>query len=121
ETKPRLTWRVHDFISDCPVDVEATFADSSLAVTDLDKNGQAEVWLVYTKACRGDVSPSNMKIIMYEQDKKYAMRGTTRVSDGENSFTGGEYTLDEAFKKGPAAFRNFGEALWKKHRMESWD
>jgi hypothetical protein len=57
---------VNDFIKDCMVDIDAAFKKNSLKVTDLDKNGIAEIWVMYEMACKGDVSPSDLKIIMYE-------------------------------------------------------
>lgn len=117
----RLTWKVFDFIKDCPVDLDASFIKNSFAVTDLNKDGQAEVWLMYKTACRGDVSPSDMKIIMYEKDKKYAVRGTNKVKVSEKEYYGGEYTYDAAFKSAPEVFRSYAKTLWQKNIMETWD
>lgn len=117
----QLTWKVYDFTKECPVDIKANYIKNSFAVTDLNKDGKAEVWLMYKTVCHGDVSPSNMKIIMYEAGKKYAARGTNRVKYSEKEYTGGEYSFDEAFKAAPPAFREYAAALWKKHIMETWD
>src|SRR5690606_32482478 len=32
----KLTWKVYDFVSDCPVDIVASFIDNTFQVTDLD-------------------------------------------------------------------------------------
>lgn len=117
----RLTWKVYDFIKDCPVDLMASFVKNSFAVTDLDKNGQAEVWLMYKTVCHGDVSPSEMKIIMYENGKKYAVRGTTKVKVSEKDYEGGNYNFDPAFKAAPAVFKNYAKALWQKNVIETWE
>ena len=116
----KQTWRVYDYFDDCPVDVLAAFVNKSLAVTDLNKNGKAEVWLVYRIACQGGVDPSAMKIIMYEDDKKYAMRGESKVILSPTDIAGGQYTFDDAFKKAVPEFRKYAEALWKKHVVEFW-
>jgi len=111
------SWQVHDFVKECPVDIAAEFRPKGLTVTDLDQNGTAEVWLVYRTVCRGDISPSVQKIIMYEGPRKYAVRGTTRVT-----LEGGEqadaYTLDAAWKAAPATFRQHALKLWQQHRDE---
>ena len=73
------TWRIYDFISDCPVDYFATFIKNSFQVTDLNHDGIAEIWVMYKKTCRGDVGPSDMKIIMYQGDQKFAVRGHDKV------------------------------------------
>ncbi|MEP7318632.1 MAG: hypothetical protein ABI921_07815 [Panacibacter sp.] len=116
-----LTWKVYDFIKECPLDLKANYIKNTFQVTDLDKNGKAEVWLMYKTVCHGDVSPSTMKIIMYEGNKKFAVRGTNRVKYSDKDYTGGEYTFDEAFKNGPAIFKQFATQLWKKNINETWD
>jgi len=120
------TWRVKDFIADCPVDITASFVKNTFKITDLNKNGIAEVWLMYKTICHGDVSPSNMKIIMYEGNNKYAMRGENKVQVGSDvndkaSFIGGEYKLDANFKNGSKIFKQYAQNLWKENLMEKWD
>jgi hypothetical protein len=113
----KLTWQMHDFVPECPVDVTAKYVPGSLAVTDLNKDGKAEIWLMYITACRGDVSPGSMKIIMHDGDKKYAMRGSNKVNVLDNKYDGGEYTFDDAFKTGPQSFRDYAQQLWKKNLL----
>jgi hypothetical protein len=112
----QATWKVYDYIKECAVDMFLYFIDKTFAVTDLDKDGKAEVWMMYKVSCQGDISPVPMKIIMYEDNKKFSARGTTRV--GEQM--GGEYVFDNAFKNAPAAFRKYAENLWNKHKKETW-
>ncbi|MBF9221930.1 M949_RS01915 family surface polysaccharide biosynthesis protein [Hymenobacter ruricola] len=110
------TWKVTDFVKECPLDIEANFVPHSFAVTDLDRNGQAEVWLMYQTACQGGVDPNSLKIIMYEAGRKYAVRGTTHIKVSATTYDGGQFTFDEAFGKGPAAFRSYAAQLWTKYR-----
>ena len=112
------TWQVHDFVAECPLDLEARFLPKALSVTDLDQDGTAEVWLAYRTTCRGDVSPSTQKIIMYEGPRKYALRGTSRLAIGNGRYDGGTYTLDAAWQTAPAAFRQHAAQLWQQHRNE---
>jgi len=112
-----LLWKMYDFAGPCDVDLEATYKDKAY-VTDLDKNGIAEVWLTYIEACKGDVSPSDMKVIMHEGAKKFAMRGTTRVKVNATGYVGGDYKFDEAFKTAPQSFRDYALQLWKKNVKE---
>jgi hypothetical protein len=118
---PTLSWQVHDFVPDCPLDLEARFLPGSLTVTDLDQNGTAEVWVVYRTTCRGDVSPSTQKIIMREGAKKYAVRGNSRIQIGAKQFEGGDYQLDAAFQTAPAAFRQQAVKLWQRYMSEKLD
>lgn len=115
-----LLWQMTDGIDNCPLDVVASFVEGTPVVTDLDKNGIAEVWLMYRTACRGDVSPAETKIIMHEGNHKYAMRGKGRIqSGGSVQPDGGTYLFDEAFQKGAVVFRRYAEQLWKKHATET--
>jgi len=113
------SWKLYDYADDCQEDIEADYKPHSFAVTDLDHNGVAEVWLMYITACKGDVSPSDMKIIVHEGSKKYAVRGTTRVRTNATDYMGGEYTFDEAFKTAPNVFREYAKNLWKKNVNET--
>jgi hypothetical protein len=116
-----LQWKMYDYVKECPVDIECNFIKNSFAVTDLDKNGKAEVWLMYTTGCHGDVSASNMKVIVYEGTQKYAMRGHTKVRVSETGYDGGEHTFDEPFKKAPDAFRKYALKLWQKNLMQKFE
>jgi hypothetical protein len=116
-----LTWKVYDFIKECPVDLDLYFVDKTFAVTDLNKDGNAEVWLMYKNSCHGDVSPIPMKIIMYENNRKFAVRGSTKVQVSETEYMGGNFTFDDAFKNSPAVFRQYAEKLWKQHKVETWE
>ena len=42
-----LVWRVYDFQKECPFDILLHFIDSAFTITDLDKNGIAEIWVMY--------------------------------------------------------------------------
>lgn len=123
-TGDRLNWKIYDFVHDCPVDLTAEFIDGTFQVTDLNKNGTPEVWTMYKTVCRGDVSPSELKIIMYEGSQKYAMRGETKVmtgidEQGNAQFYGGDYKMDKFLQNGPAAFKSFAEKLWNNNVAEN--
>ncbi|MCL9805566.1 hypothetical protein NAT51_08530 [Flavobacterium amniphilum] len=115
--KVKQIWKVYDFISDCPVDIEAAFIENTFQVTDLNNDGIAEIWLMYRKVCHGDISPAEMKIIMYQGQQKFAMRGEAKVRVSETEFIGGQYEFDKAFIAGPAAFRDFAKKVWNKNIM----
>lgn len=119
----KQNWRVYDYINDCPVDLDASFIDNTLQITDLDKDGVAETWLIYTISCRGGVSPCDMKIIMYEGQQKFAIRGQTKIiqgtdENGNKIYEGGEYKIDKAFSEGPEVFLDFAKNLWRKNVNE---
>ena len=111
----QLNWQMVDFVKDCQVDLEAIYIPGTFAVTDLDRNGKAEVWLMYKTLCAGDISPGEMKIIMHEGGNKYAIRGQNKVKVGPGDYDGGKFTFDDAFKTGPEAFRKYAQELWRKN------
>jgi hypothetical protein len=113
-------WQVYDFISDCPVDIEAKFIKNSFQVTDLNNDGVSEIWIMYKTVCHGDVSPSDMKIIMYQGKQKYVLRGQNRVQVSNKEFYGGNYKFDKAFADGPKDFLEFAKKLWNKNIMQTW-
>lgn len=108
-------WQLTDFERTCAFDVTASFAKESLSVTDFDRDGLAEVWLVYKTTCTSDVSPRTMKLLMYEEKNKYVARGTSKVKPGSGGVVGGSMQLDAAFQGGPPIFKTFATRLWNKH------
>ena len=118
--KWQVIWQLHDLTGPCQKDVTGTYLPGTFAVTDLNKDGRAEVWLMYRIACRGDVSPSDMQVIMREGDKKYAMKGSSRVKINGTDFYGGDYRFDAAFKTGPEVFRQYAQELWRTNLFETF-
>lgn len=114
-------WKIYDYIKDCPVDIEASFIKNTLKVTDLNKNGIAEIWIMYKKVCHGDVSPCEMKLIMYEGINKFAMRGENRVQLSKTEFVGGTYKFDKAFNESTKEIKEFAKRMWKININQKWE
>ena len=113
-------WQVADYVYDCELDgMNADFDRDAFRITDLDKNGVAEIWMTYALGCRGDPGPMTMKIVMYEGGKKYAVRGETRSRVTETEYAGGGYTPDAAFASGPAEFAAFAKQLWEHYKNKN--
>lgn len=113
-------WTIDDAVRDCPFDIIARFREGSLSVTDLDNDGTAEVWFIYVKHCTSDVSPGDLKLIMYEGKTEYTMYGQTKVDLGNGEMQGGNYTMDYALMNGPREFLDYGIKLWQRHVLETW-
>lgn len=111
-----MLWQLRDGISDCPLDRVAAFVPGSFKVTDLNKNGKAEVWVAYRIGCRGDVSPSELKIIMHEGTTKYAMRGMGKLKVGNAIQPDGGTITSNGFRK--STFERYAEQLWKAYLVE---
>lgn len=111
----KQNWKIYDFIKDCPLDIEASFLKNTLTITDLNKDGIGEIWIMYKTACHGDISPSEMKIIMYQDKLKSAMRGENRIKVSDKEYYGGSYTFDKAFNEAPNYYREFAKKLWNQN------
>ncbi|GEM_PF-245636 len=113
-------WKINDFIKDCPFDLTLDFIPNSLSITDLDKNGIAESTLLYKMACRSDVSPSDLKLIMHEGENKYALRGTMLVNE-QGFKSGGDYKIDKSFESAPSSFLEYAKKQWNEYKREKFE
>lgn len=115
------TWQkiedIREIVPPCALDLTAAFVEDSIGVTDLDKDGQAELTFVYRFGCGGDVSPNAMKLIMLEGKHKYALRGEGRVDPGNGERVGGTYKPD--FGDAPPAFLAHAKKVWQAHVDEN--
>jgi hypothetical protein len=72
---------------------------------------------MYTLGCVSDVSPLELKLMLYENGKKYALRGRTRMPEriviGGEEFSKSNYKIDPAFEKAPQSFLEFAKKHWK--------
>jgi hypothetical protein len=109
-----LLREVKDHEGKCDYDQSTDFLPGSFGITDLDGNGTAEVTFAYRMACRSDVSPSTLKLLLLEGTAKYILRGESSVQVSATERVGGKYKVDDSFRTGPAAFLKHAEALWKK-------
>ena len=110
-------WRVYDMEFECMNYPVTEFVKEAFAITDLNKDGVAEIWLMYIKSCKGGVDPDNMFLRMYEGEEVYTLTGTTLLVLSDEYRDGGEYVMDDKFlnKNTPAAFVDYAKALWEKH------
>ncbi|GAA4469920.1 hypothetical protein GCM10023093_30190 [Nemorincola caseinilytica] len=107
----RPRWTLHDQVNECNLQIAANFVQNTFDITDLDNNGIAEVWLVYKVGCYGKNRPSFMKVIMYESETRYSMKGLTDVG-AKGKYGGNDRSFDANFNKGPAIFREHATQLW---------
>lgn len=140
----RLLWMMSDAEKECPFDVSGEFLNDPVVVTDLDNDGVAETTIQYKLACRSDVSPAYMKIIIHEDSVKYSLRGLMWIQASEEErFTVtendmnlekmpkmtdeyealiqrfGRYETEEEFAAAPAGFLAHAKERWKKFVKES--
>ena len=108
-------WTIRDSV-DCPeLDSAAEFLPKGVTVTDLDRNGMAEVTVSYSMFCGGGVDPSELKVILRQGETKLALRGDTQVKVAEAPvrWEGGANTPDKALSKPE-------NAVFKRHLDKVW-
>lgn len=105
-------WMVQDRIADCPVDAVCEFFPGSLSVTDVDHNDMGEVCFLYKLSCKGDASPDDKKLILYEGNAKYAIRGNT-ILEYSGGREGGAKMIDPSFNKASKELMNYANARWE--------
>lgn len=117
-----VTYRKDQWIEKCgPFDVLAVFLKKGFTVTDVDKNGWAEITLTYKHYCKSDVSPSELTLRMIERDKLYEMYGTTELKMGleADAFVMKATRKDGSFAKAPVAFKTHIDKIWEKVKVEN--
>lgn len=106
-------WKIQDFVKDCEFDLRLNYVPESLTITDLDADGIGESTFLYNMSCKSDVSPDDLKLMMHENENKYALRGFTYISSVD---AGGDYKVDGAFNDAPASFLQYAKEQWNKHK-----
>lgn len=102
---------VKDAVLDCEFDLTAEFVEQALGVTDLDRDGVAELTFAYRTGCASDVSPVTLKLLLLEGKQKYIVRGSTRVDVGPGERVGGDKKIDPALARVPP-FREHALRVW---------
>ncbi|MET0462666.1 MAG: hypothetical protein ABW007_05915 [Chitinophagaceae bacterium] len=145
DTGYRVVWRLNDLQKDCELDIKVGFIKNAITITDLDQDGIAETKLQYEIACRGDVSPSYMKLIMHEDAVKYSLRGERWVWAGgeedsvfkvteknvnldkfpakkdDYTWVMGRYETEKDFATAPQQFLLFARKEWLKYAKETFE
>lgn len=107
----RVLRRLEDFVEECEFDLVLDMIPGSLTVTDLDSNRYGEVTFVYQLGCVSDVSPLTAKLMLWENGKKYAIRGETSIKTGGKPM-GGEKQPSSNFAEAPQALQTYAQMQW---------
>lgn len=112
-----LLWRTSGTGLSCATESKGNNVKSSFIVTDLNNDHIAEVWIIFKAICIEDEVPNAMRIVLYEQDRRYVQTGTRILKDVDTT-VGGQYTFDDAFQKAPAIFKEYADTLWRKKAID---
>lgn len=114
----KQAWTIKDSV-DCPgLDGAARFLSKGVTVTDLDRNGVAEVTVPYMTFCGGGVDPGVLKIILRQGETKLALRGETEVRLEGNAPMGGTNTPDKALLQPEnTVFKRHLDKVWQQVKV----
>ncbi len=115
----RLLWKNIDQMSQCSYKYLKADYLSKPIVTDLDKDGKAEVWFAYELGCTDNKaeSPMVMKLALYIGKKAYMISGRRVVQNGEKQ-EGGEIIPDKSFDELPQEFRDYALQIWNTYKFQ---
>jgi hypothetical protein len=124
----KLIWSKSDSVIRCPTDYWIGTLEKSTSITDLDQNGISEITIIYSHACRGDISPSNMDLIIAEGNKSFNLKGQSYLEElggklNKDSFetnlqklnsikTMGRYKNEDDFLSAPQVFLEYARSKW---------
>lgn len=119
----KRVWKVYDYRECFGVDWFTGFVTKATTITDADTDGITEVTMPYITICRGGVDPpGDLKIIMYENDVKYALTGSAMLFCDETELGirpyGGEFEPNENLKHNEVLM-DFIIQSWEAHKCES--
>lgn len=142
DTTTKLLRLVQDSEESCDFDITLEFLGKP-SITDLNDDNVAEVAIIYRKACRSDVSECAMKLIMHDDENKYALRGSQYIVfptedqptdyefdlskvDKDDSVPEwldfrGRYENSKDFEKVDASFLQLADSIWQSHAFERFD
>lgn len=110
-------WEMNDYELVCEFDLFMDYLYKSVSLTDIDKNGVAEICFMYSLGCISDVSPVDVKLMLYENGQKYALRGNSRISSELRTKKNNQpnYKIDEMFENAPKGFLDFAKTHWEQY------
>jgi hypothetical protein len=140
------TWKWKGGVLNCPFDVVSEFIKDAITVSDLDRDGIAEVCFQALESCRSDVSPSGKRLVLVEEKNMYTLKGFMWLAQGPEqvmdineknvnlekepklkdeweqfSQLAGRYESEKEFAKAPAVFLSHARSQWLKFIKESFD
>lgn len=138
-------WSVSEKETSCPFDVTSEFIKDAISITDLDADQVAETTIQYKTACRSDVSPAAMKLVMHQGATAYSLRGLMWINAGDGEKftvtendanleklqgykgteeeymkTFGRYESEKEFAAAPKEFLSHARSRWIKFAVETF-
>ena len=103
--KPNIIYKWSSLLPECPVDHGNDIID--VQFTDLNNDGNIEVWTVNEKFCKGDVSLNELIIYKYENGKHCTLESMTNshyIMDQESNSTMDDNSIRDLYGREPLIF-----------------
>ena len=108
--KPKQVRLVQDGVTNCQLDMTASFVQGSVSFEDIDGDGKVEVGFAYDLGCDATERPTPRKLLILEGTAKHALRGNGRGKDLDDKPIGGDYKADPFKNEG--AIATWAEMRW---------
>ena len=108
---PKQVRLVQDGVTNCQLDMTASFVQGSVSFGDVDGDGAVEIGLAYDLGCDATERPTPRKLLVLEGADKHALRGNGRGKDLDDKPAGGDFKADPF--KNQAAVATWAEKRWK--------
>ncbi|HDS1697476.1 MULTISPECIES: M949_RS01915 family surface polysaccharide biosynthesis protein [Pseudomonas] len=116
----RARWQIEQETT-CPgLDLDVDFYNDVSDVSDLNKNGVAEVTLASHAFCGGGIDPHDIDIEMREGQASYTITGQSLISPAGEEPVGGEREDSASLKAAPQAIRDHMAAIWQQVYKRPW-
>ena len=105
----------------CPgLDLDVDFYNDVSDVSDLNKNGVAEITVASHAFCGGGIDPHDIAIEMREGQASYTITGESLITPAGEDPIGGEREDSASLKGAPPVVREHMDAVWQQVYKRPW-
>lgn len=113
-------WQI-DQETTCPgLDLDVDFYSDVSDVSDLDKDGVAEVTVASHAFCGGGIDPHDIAIEMRQGQAIYSITGQSSITPAGEEPIGGEREDSASLKAAPQVLREHMDAVWQQVYKRPW-
>ncbi|HDS1778716.1 TPA: hypothetical protein QEM49_003244 [Pseudomonas putida] len=116
----KARWQVEQETT-CPgLDLDVDFYNDVSDVSDLNKNGVAEITVASHAFCGGGIDPHDIAIEMREGQASYTITGQSLITPAGEEPVGGEREDSASLKAAPQVLRDHMDAVWQQVYKRPW-
>ncbi|MFT2187566.1 M949_RS01915 family surface polysaccharide biosynthesis protein [Pseudomonas putida] len=116
----KARWQIEQETT-CPgLDLDVDFYNDVSDVSDLNKNGVAEVTVASHAFCGGGIDPHDIALEMREGQAIYTITGQSLITPAGEEPVGGEREDSASLKAAPQVLRDHMDAVWQQEYKRPW-